>query len=275
MLFLSLPRRAPPKTPRNVFFPWQNFVLHRSGAWLEKNRVAFKVPVNFTKPEIREYLRRIYGLKILKVNTMIKQFPARRNYRHHLMNYYKKGPVTKKAVVTLEDAVPDEVKMMGGQFGGSRRPGVNPAITKNNTTYGTKPLQGRMATKRPGDRERGSAWTEEIPSLLAGNSFELDPKAKLQNFADRLQRLPDPSEPFIQCGVKLSPYLPNWMKESQEVQRVDLTPWRRLMERQRLMRMGREGAVDSAEKMEKYSDDQYRKTQPKLPPTTGPWRPPN
>lgn len=46
-----------PSRVRNVFFPWFNFVMAKTGTYLEPNRAAFRVPVHLTKPEIRNYLR--------------------------------------------------------------------------------------------------------------------------------------------------------------------------------------------------------------------------
>ncbi|PHJ16980.1 50s ribosomal protein l23, partial [Cystoisospora suis] len=62
---------------RNVFFPWQTFSLHRTGSFLERRRVALKVPVNLTKFEIKSYLEKIYNARILKVTTLI-HVPRRR-----------------------------------------------------------------------------------------------------------------------------------------------------------------------------------------------------
>ncbi|XP_026192386.1 uncharacterized protein LOC34624333 [Cyclospora cayetanensis] len=70
---------TPPKTPRNVFFPWQTMAVHLSGAFLEARRLALRVPVNLTKPEIKAYLQSLYGAKVLKVNTLIKVPERRRN----------------------------------------------------------------------------------------------------------------------------------------------------------------------------------------------------
>ena len=64
---------------RNVFFPWQTMSVHLSGSFLESRRLALRVPVNLTKPEIKAYLECMYDAKVLKVNTLIKVPERRRN----------------------------------------------------------------------------------------------------------------------------------------------------------------------------------------------------
>lgn len=138
-MFISKAARGPPKAPRNVFFPWFNFTLMKSGGYLEPNRVAFRVPVHLTKPEIREYLRHIYDAKVIKVNTYVKIPKIKRN---SYGDYYRAGAIYKKAIVTCEEIIPDEVKMIAD----SRKPHSNPAITKYDTPY----IPKRPPAYRPG-----------------------------------------------------------------------------------------------------------------------------
>lgn len=153
---------SPPKIPRNVFFPWQNFVLHQSGSFLEPNRVAFRVPVNMTKFDIREYLRRLYGVKVIKVNTYVK-LPRKRmsSYR----NWFKTEAQYKKAIVTCEETIPNDVKMIHS----SRELRLNPALTRGlldpQFTKGNaaRPGQSRSNDWKPRHR---FAWREPIPLLL-------------------------------------------------------------------------------------------------------------
>ncbi|CDJ56925.1 ribosomal protein L23, putative [Eimeria maxima] len=70
---------TPPKTPRNVFFPWQTVCIHRSGSFIESRRLCLRVPVNLTKEEIKNYLEGLYNARVLKVNTLIKVPERRRN----------------------------------------------------------------------------------------------------------------------------------------------------------------------------------------------------
>eukprot|EP00928_Gymnodinium_smaydae_P072823 TRINITY_DN56115_c0_g1_i1.p1 TRINITY_DN56115_c0_g1~~TRINITY_DN56115_c0_g1_i1.p1 ORF type:complete len:240 (-),score=35.94 TRINITY_DN56115_c0_g1_i1:144-863(-) len=183
MFFLSRPLLGPPKSPRNVFFPWFNFVMVKTGAYLEPNRVAFRVPVHLTKPEIRNYLREIYNIKVIKVNTYIKLPMIRRNAYG---DYFKNGPSYKKAIVTCEETIPDDVKM----FYNSRNPSMQPAITKYDTPNGRKWKPFRPGVNRRADwaPRHFLAWSEAIPTLLRGDDF---PPPK------RPERvLPDHSMPF-------------------------------------------------------------------------------
>ena len=148
--------------PRNIFFPWQNFVLHQSGSYLEPNRVAFRVPVNMTKFDIREYLRQLYGVKVIKVNTYIK-LPKKKMSSHR--NYFRTDAQYKKAIVTCEEVIPDEVKMMHS----CRDLRLNPALTKGqldpkiNRGNAARPGQSRSSDWKPRHR---FAWREPIPLLL-------------------------------------------------------------------------------------------------------------
>jgi ribosomal protein L23 len=50
-----------------------NFVLHRSQKPIEENTVVFKVPLWMHKPEIRQYLEKVYQITPAKVNTLRRQ----------------------------------------------------------------------------------------------------------------------------------------------------------------------------------------------------------
>ncbi|CAJ1336631.1 unnamed protein product [Effrenium voratum] len=186
-MFLSRQLLGPPKAPRNVFFPWFNFVMAKTGTYLEPNRAAFRVPVHLTKPEIRNYLREIYKAKVIKVNTYIKLPMIRRNSYGH---YYNNGPQYKKAIVTFEETIPNDVKMMYN----SRNPGMNPAITKYDT-----PSIRRWKPFRPGANRKKDwmprhplAWAEPVPTLLRGDDI---PPPKRGDSV-----LPDHSKPFKHYG---------------------------------------------------------------------------
>lgn len=145
--------------------------VHRSGAFLERNRLALRVPINLTKFEIREYLRKVYDAKVIKVNTLIKVPRVKRDLASRRPQYYRNGPMYKKAIVTLEHAVPDEVKMLGKDF----ELGVNPAITKKNVHYGKKKDLSYLPDRRsdPLIGEGSYTWRLPIPNLLAGTLDEL------------------------------------------------------------------------------------------------------
>ena len=188
MFGLTRPALSPPKLPRNIFFPWQNFILHQSGSYLEPNRVAFRVPVNMTKLDIREYLRKLYGVKVIKVNTYIK-LPKHKmsSYR----NWFKTDAQYKKAIVTCEEVIPDEVKMIHS----CRDLRLNPALTNGmldpHITRGNpaRPGQSRSNDWKPRHR---FAWREPIPLLLRG----ADPnRPKLFNAMDEKELATDRTLP--------------------------------------------------------------------------------
>ncbi|KAF4664465.1 hypothetical protein FOZ61_000772 [Perkinsus olseni] len=155
---------GPPKAPRNVFFPWFNFVVHRSGMYLEPNRIAFRVPVHLTKLEIREYLRKIYGVKAIRCTTVVR-FP--KVMKNRARAYYKNGAQFKKAIVTCEETIPNSVKMLSS----SSTPHLNPAIHRNKLSMQYDYIPYRFGQDRKNDwkpRHR-HAWREPIPLLLRGD----------------------------------------------------------------------------------------------------------
>ncbi|KAF8823110.1 putative 50S ribosomal protein L23, partial [Cardiosporidium cionae] len=215
----------------NVFFPWHGFSIHQSGAFLERNRLSLRVPINLTKFEIREYLRRIYEARVIKVNTLIKIPEIRRNVGSNKMNYYRNGPMYKKAIITLEEAVPDTVKMISS----SRNIGRNPSITKKNISYGvrsdlkTRPRRSQLWSMG----ERQSGWRLPLSNLLAGDDWQLNPDFTIdENYA---QMQPNPRLPFMHSGVSSTSRIPENVP-SQITPLVDVTPWRRQV--QRVMKSG-------------------------------------
>eukprot|EP00921_Rhytidocystis_pertsovi_P027026 GHVQ01043551.1.p1 GENE.GHVQ01043551.1~~GHVQ01043551.1.p1 ORF type:complete len:234 (-),score=29.64 GHVQ01043551.1:152-853(-) len=196
---------SPPKTPRNVFFPWQTMCVHQSGSFLERNRLALRVPINFTKFEIREYMRKLYGARVMKVNTLIKQPERKRNMKEWRARYYRNGPIMKKAILTLEHAIPDDVKMMSSSTKLSR----NPAILKHNVNYGYK----RFTRTRPTRAQMYSmgvcreSWRLPIPNLLAGDDWTMNPTC-----SDPSSTAAGSSSPFLDENESLrlpNPFLPH------------------------------------------------------------------
>ena len=189
MFVRTLQSLSPPKIPRNVFFPWQNFILHQSGSYLEPNRVAFRVPVNMTKFDIREYLRKLYGVKVIKVNTYIK-LPT--NKMSSDRNWFKTDAQYKKAIITCEERIPDEVKMMHS----CRDLRLNPALVKGELDPQTRrgnparPGQSRSNDWKP---RHPHAWREPIPLLLRP---EISNRPKLVSLNDEKDLLIDKTLPF-------------------------------------------------------------------------------
>ncbi|SOV80826.1 mitochondrial ribosomal protein L23 precursor, putative [Plasmodium reichenowi] len=204
-MFLSFVRYTPPKTPRNVFFPWHTFCIHKSGSFLEKNRLALRVPINLTKFEIREYLRKIYNAKVIKVNTLIKIPERRRNLTDHRFNYYRNGPRYKKAIITLEHEVPDSVKMIQS----CKNIGRNPYITKKNITYGVR-SDVKIRPTRSQLWHMGEcrySWRLPLTNLLSDYNMNLNPDLRIDD--DFVQLTPDPTKPFMHSGISSETTKPN------------------------------------------------------------------
>ncbi|KAL8430143.1 hypothetical protein Efla_001807 [Eimeria flavescens] len=204
-LFLSRVLLTPPKTPRNVFFPWQTVCVHRSGSFLEARRLALRVPVNLTKIEIKNYLEKIYNEKVLKVNTLVKVPERRRNLEDKRLGYRRAGCTYKKAIVTLEESVPDEVKMLRS----SRNLGVNPDITKKNVCYGAQ-RDNKMKPNRHQLFQGGEiqhAWRLPIPNLLAGEDLQLHPASRQD--AATTPEAPDVRLPFRHGAVYATTFKPD------------------------------------------------------------------
>ena len=160
----------------NNYYPLANPCSYHASFYLRQNyrgtyffhRVAFRVPVNMTKFDIREYLRKLYGVKVVKVNTYIK-LPQSKMSSHR--SWFKTDAQYKKAIVTCEETIPDEVKMMHS----CRDLRLNPAVTKglldSKITRGNpaRPGQSRSNDWKPRHR---LAWREPIPMLLRSKPEE-------------------------------------------------------------------------------------------------------
>ncbi len=84
--------------PRHYDVIIRPIVTEKSTRVSEHNQVVFQVRKDATKPEIKEAVEEIFGVKVKKVNTLIlkgkvKGFRGRRGRR----------PDIKKAYVTLEE----------------------------------------------------------------------------------------------------------------------------------------------------------------------------
>ena len=60
-------------------------------------KYVFMVAVNATKPEIKEAVEKVFGVKVAKVNTIRSQGKAKRTGAYPM----GRRPETKKAIVTL------------------------------------------------------------------------------------------------------------------------------------------------------------------------------
>ncbi|UVC49576.1 putative ribosomal protein L23 [Theileria orientalis] len=221
-MFLTRFLPSPPKSPRNIFFPWHTMCVHRTGAFLERNRLALRVPINLTKFEIREYLRKLYDAKVIKVNTLIKIPRIKRDFASKTPKYYRNGPMYKKAIVTLEHQVPDEVKMIGMDF----ELGKNPAITKKNVHYGKKIDFSYLRNRKndPYIGEYKDSWKLPIPNFLAEDDWEMNPEINAKD--DYMRMKPDPTEPHTHGGSYTFNRKPDTVPDQNNYM-IDLTPWRR------------------------------------------------
>jgi large subunit ribosomal protein L23 len=73
-------------------------VSEKSYAAIEENVYTFIVARDASKPEIRNAIERIFGVKVAKVNTLNRHGKRQRNRRS---NTYGRRPDSKRAIVTL------------------------------------------------------------------------------------------------------------------------------------------------------------------------------
>lgn len=83
-----------------VYFPNRGIAVQPKGNFItSKGTVSFIVGVNQTKYEIKQYLKKLYGLEVIKVNTMVYQGKMKRD----AVGRWYRTPAFKKAVVTVDN----------------------------------------------------------------------------------------------------------------------------------------------------------------------------
>ena len=92
------------KDPRDVIVA--PIVSEKSYALMEDGVYTFKVHPDASKPEIRDAVQSIFGVRVAKVNTLNRPGKRKRNRRTFT---YGKRPDTKRAIVTL--AVGDTIDL--------------------------------------------------------------------------------------------------------------------------------------------------------------------
>ncbi|KAG2375317.1 hypothetical protein C9374_009940 [Naegleria lovaniensis] len=96
-----------------VEFPNRYFALYLPSVVNKTSKVVFHVPMDYTKPEIKEYLETYYGLRIKSVATII--IPGGLKRSRTVRGKFDKQPDIKKAIVTLYEPVDlgfsDELKI--------------------------------------------------------------------------------------------------------------------------------------------------------------------
>jgi large subunit ribosomal protein L23 len=84
------------KDPRDVIVA--PVVSEKSYALMEEGVYTFTVHPQASKPEIRDAVQSIFGVKVSKVNTLTRLGKRKRNRRTFT---YGRRPDTKRAIVTL------------------------------------------------------------------------------------------------------------------------------------------------------------------------------
>lgn len=86
------------KDPRDVIL--RPVVSEKSYALLEENVYTFEVHPNSSKPEIKDAVESIFGVDVLKVNTLNRKGKRKKNRR---TNTWGARPNRKRAIVTLAE----------------------------------------------------------------------------------------------------------------------------------------------------------------------------
>jgi large subunit ribosomal protein L23 len=95
------------KDPRDVIIA--PIVSEKSYALLDANVYTFKVACSASKPEIRDAVQAIFGVKVTKVNTLNRKGKRKRNRRSFT---FGTRPDTKRAIVTLAEG--DRIDLFEG-----------------------------------------------------------------------------------------------------------------------------------------------------------------
>jgi large subunit ribosomal protein L23 len=86
------------KNPRDIIL--KPVVSEKSYGLVEHNQYTFFVHPDASKPEIHDAIEAIFGVKVLKVNTLNR---AGKKMRARKSNKFGKRPDTKRAIVTVAD----------------------------------------------------------------------------------------------------------------------------------------------------------------------------
>jgi large subunit ribosomal protein L23 len=90
--------KTAPKDPRHYDVILSPAITEKATAASEHNKVVFKVALAATKPEIKEAIEMLFGVKVKRVNTLVKKGKTKifRGMRARQSD-------VKKAIVTLEE----------------------------------------------------------------------------------------------------------------------------------------------------------------------------
>ena len=95
------------KDPRDVIL--EPDISEKSYVLLDDNVYTFKVHTGASKPEIRDAVQAIFGVKVVKVNTLNRKGKRKRNRKSFT---YGTRPNTKRALVTLAEG--DSIDLFEG-----------------------------------------------------------------------------------------------------------------------------------------------------------------
>jgi large subunit ribosomal protein L23 len=95
------------KDPRDIVI--EPIVSEKSYALLDTNVYTFKVHTHASKPEIRDAVQSIFGVRVLRVNTLNRKGKTKRNRRTWTKG---KRADTKRAIVTLAEG--DRIDLFEG-----------------------------------------------------------------------------------------------------------------------------------------------------------------
>jgi large subunit ribosomal protein L23 len=84
------------KDPRDIII--EPVVSEKSYGLIEQGVYTFKVDPRASKPEIHDAIEAIWGVTVVKVNTLNRQGKSQRNRKSNRMG---KRPDSKRAIVTL------------------------------------------------------------------------------------------------------------------------------------------------------------------------------
>ena len=98
------------KPQREIEFVNHDVRLLRSVRDYGKPWVCFRSNLNLSKPEMQQYLMKLYNLNVLKINTANKQGRIMRNMDK--LGYWRKKDWKKSIVKVDFDVDPDMQKMM-------------------------------------------------------------------------------------------------------------------------------------------------------------------
>ena len=90
--------KTAPKDPRYYDVILSPAITEKATAASEHNQVVFKVALTATKPEIKEAIEKLFGVKVKRVNTLVRKGKTKvfRGMRARQSD-------VKKAIVTLEE----------------------------------------------------------------------------------------------------------------------------------------------------------------------------